>query len=494
MKKNSDIQKIIRQIYKSKAFRTELANKDIFWFFSIYFSHYIQYESAEFQKEIFKLVSNETIPIVVITSFRGSAKSTICTLVLPIWAIVGRWQKKYVVIVCQTQPRARDALANIRAELEMMGVLVEDYQPREGKTDKWNENSIIIPKYGAKITAISIGESIRGIRHKQYRPDLVISDDLEDVPSCKSAENREKVWEFVNGELIPAGDKNTKYVFIGNKVHNDSLIMKLKDAIGSKKMKGVYKEYPLINEKGKIVWSGKYPDMKAIEKLKVTYASEIDFLREQMLMILPDGDAIVKPNEINYYDKLPEQKPEFFFISVDPAFSEKSTGDYTAIVSGAVYRIYNKLKVYINKNPINKRMKVDETIEEIKNIKISFGQYALTRIFVEGGSAQKGLIDMLRHEGVNAEEITPGGQDKASRLHTSSPWIKNGVILFPRTGVETLKNQILFFGTEKYDDLVDALTLLVLALLKIEENIGCMPISIKSNWPWRKGIVLEDDT
>jgi predicted phage terminase large subunit-like protein len=447
--------RILKNILLSRDFRKELSFKSITWFLSIYFSDYITYELAGFQKEILNLITDEKIPNVVIISFRGSGKSTFCSEVLPIWAILGKWQLKFIVIVCQTQQRARDTLANIRSDLVDLGLLVQDFQPREGKSEKWSENSIIIPKYRARITVVSVGESIRGIRHREFRPQLVVCDDLEDVPSARSSENRENVWEFVNGELIPAGDIGTRFIFIGNKVHNDSLMMKLINEIKSGKMAGDCRIYPLIKN-GEIAWPGKFPDKASIEELKKRYASEIDFLREQMLIILPDGDAIIKTKDIKCYDNLPDQKPDYYFVSVDPAFTLKTTGDFTAIIFGAVFKINDQLRIYIFQNPINKRMEVDEMIKVIKEKLASFGQYAITRVYVEGGSSQKGLIQMLQHEGVNAEEIIPGGEDKRSRLNMASPWIKDGKILFPKIGTNELINQILYFGTEKHDDLVDA--------------------------------------
>jgi predicted phage terminase large subunit-like protein len=463
-------QKILNQIYMDKGFRKELGGNDFLWFFSIYFAHYIEYKTAEFQKEIISLVSDEAIKIVAVTSFRNSAKSTLCSLALPIWGIVGKWKKKHVVIVCQTQTRAKETLANIRMELEMMGILVEDYQPREGKTDKWSEDTIIIPKYKARISAISIGESIRGMRHLQYRPDLVIADDLEDFPSAQSSENRKKLWQFVNGELIPAGDRNTKYVFIGNKVHNDSLMMKLKKAIELGKMKGVYREYPLIDKNGKINWPGKFPDMMAIEDLRANYASELDFLREQMLMILPDGDAIIKPDEIHYYKELPKERPDYFVISIDPAFSEENTSDNTAILSLAVFREEKRIKIYVLTPVINKKLSTEGLIEKVKILLSSLDKNTVVKIFVENISAQKTIVDMLQYANIPAEGVGIGGKDKKTRLNAISPWIKNGQILFPTSEAEDLINQTLYFGTERYDDVVDALTLAVNKLIKDENQ------------------------
>jgi len=56
--------------------------------------------------------------------------------------------------------------------------------------------------------------------------------------------------------------------------------------------------------------------------------------------------------------------------------------------------------------------------------------------------------------------------DKRSRLAVISQFIQDGTILFPKQGAEELIQQLIGFGVEKNDDLVDALTLLVNKILE----------------------------
>jgi len=49
--------------------------------------------------------------------------------------------------------------------------------------------------------------------------------------------------------------------------------------------------------------------------------------------------------------------------------------------------------------------------------------------------------------------------DKRTRLSTVASKIESGQILFPRTGCEKLIDQIVHFGVEKHDDLMDAFVL-----------------------------------
>jgi hypothetical protein len=89
-----------------------------------------------FKEKLYHWFRIREIKIVAITAFRNSAKSTLCALVFAIWSVLGSLKKKHVVIVCQTQTRSKETLANLRAELERMGILVEDYHPQGRKIRK----------------------------------------------------------------------------------------------------------------------------------------------------------------------------------------------------------------------------------------------------------------------------------------------------------------------------------------------------------------------
>src|SRR5690606_7657330 len=114
---------------------------------------------------------------IVITAFRGSAKSTIATMSFPLWAIMGRLQKRYVVIISQTQQQAKSHLQNIKRELENNIILRRDFGAVEEQSDEWGAYSLFLKKYNARIVALSSEQSIRGTRHGAYRPDLIVCDD-----------------------------------------------------------------------------------------------------------------------------------------------------------------------------------------------------------------------------------------------------------------------------------------------------------------------------
>jgi hypothetical protein len=108
----------------------------------------------------------------------------------------------------------------------------------------------VFKKHGARITVASTEQSIRGIRHNEHRPDLIICDDVEDVQSTKTREGRDKTYHWLDGEVIPAGDRKTRLIIVGNLLHEDSLLMRIKEETAEKEnQKAFSSEYPLLDEK-----------------------------------------------------------------------------------------------------------------------------------------------------------------------------------------------------------------------------------------------------
>ena len=85
-----------------------------------------------------------------------------------------------------------------------------------------------------------------------------------------------------------------------------------------------------------------------------------------------------------------------------------------------------------------------------------------SRVYVEDVGFQGIITELLKAEGVLAKSFSPHGFSKEERLRTVSSLIESGRVVFPRKGAEKLIEQILGFGKEAHDDLVDACTMLIL--------------------------------
>lgn len=279
---------LINKILSDNAVRRAVTRKSHYWFFSIFLGHYIQYEIALFQKEMFELTEGAEHRLIVVMAFRGSGKSTILNLSYTLWAILGVLQKKFVLIVSKTQSQAKNHLQNIRFELMQNDLLKQDLGPFESDDSSWGLSSLVLPKMGARITATSKEQSVRGIRFGHRRPDLIICDDLEDSASVQSKSDRDATYAWFTSEVLAAGDEHTNVIVLGNLLHEDSLLMHLHADALSNKTNLVFRAYPFADDNDQVLWPGKYDTKDKVEVLKSGVLDETLWNLEYLLMYLPE--------------------------------------------------------------------------------------------------------------------------------------------------------------------------------------------------------------
>jgi predicted phage terminase large subunit-like protein len=467
MKKDKQTIKAIKDDF---LVRREAARSNHKLFFYVYFPHYAEYEIAPFQDEIFRITEDQDNRLAVIVAFRGSGKSTLVTFSYAIWSVLGIQQKKFVLLLSQTRTQAKQHMTNLKRELEGNRMLRNDLGPFQEEKDEWGSSSLVFTELGARIMAASSEQSIRGIRHNQHRPDLIILDDIEDMASVKTYESRQKTYNWLCGEVIPTGSQKTRVIVVGNLLHEDSMVMRLKRDIEEGQRDGEFLLFPLLDEQGVCTWPGKYPDQEAITREKKNSGSEYAWQREYLLNIVPDEDQVVHPNWIQYYDEIPTNRGSYrgVYTGIDLAISQKSTADYTAIVSALICGHEESFGVYILPNIINRRMNFPQTIEQIADIYNANKDIYSPYILVEEVGYQKAVVDQLNDQHDFWAEGVKVSSDKRSRLVTVSDMIKRGKVKFPKHGAEALIRQIVGFGVERHDDLVDAFTLIMHQAIELD--------------------------
>lgn len=472
--KNS-LEKIFEKILVDKVLRKNTVQKSFEYFFPIYFHRCIEYQTAPFHEEIFHILEDIKIRLAVIVAFRGSAKSTIITTAYVLWSILGVQQKKFIVIFGQTEQKARQYLTQIKNQLLHNDLLKKDLGPfEEEKNSLGNATALIIKKLNVKIMISSTEQSIRGMRHDEYRPDLIILDDIEDTNSVKTREGRNKAFNWLTSEVMPTGSKRTRIIAVGNLLHEDSVLMRLKKKIEGGEMKymnGVYREYPIIDDHGNPLWPGRYPTPEDIKMQQETIMDENVWSREFLLKIISTLEQVVHPEWIHFFTQPPKENLRSIAIGIDLAVSEKESADYTAMVVGHIYGHGKNMKICIQPNPINERITFPVQTEYIKALVATQKQkHFRVKLYIEDVGYQKALVQLFESQKYDVEGVPVKGSDKTTRLRLTTSLLKDGRILFPETGCEELIEQLVGFGKETHDDLADAFAILVLKVL--EHNTG----------------------
>ncbi len=477
-KRPESFDETIARLKTDRDFRIRLTAFSHQWFFMTYFRDHVTYPLADLHREIFRMTQDPPTPLITVVAFRSSGKSTVLSLSYPIWAALSG-RKKFILIVSKTESQVKQIMYNIKAELEGNQQLISDFGPFN-TGDVWNELSLVLPQHAVRIVGVSAEHSLRGLKHRSHRPDLVIIDDVEDMESVRSGEVRDKRYRWLKSEVIPAGGESCQIWVVGNLLHEDSLVSRLRSEIENREIVGTYREYPIVVG-GVPTWPGRFPSAAAVEELRMKIGDDRAFKREYLLQITPEADQVVDQSWLRYYDKLPDadgKRPgdgwelDFVATGVDPAISLRESADFTAMVSAAVYsrirrdnlgnHFYTDHHIYILPVVTNAHLSVNGIIERAKvTAQICARPGHTHRFFVEDVAFQKALIDTMHGANLYVKGVKTDGMDKRSRLMIAARGMETGKVFFPRTGAEEVIRQIVGFGAERHDDLADAFSTLV---------------------------------
>lgn len=433
----------------------------------IYLHHYFYKPPASYHAEMMQKLSDSSIKRLLLIGHRESAKSTLGSVALPLFMALEQPElHPFIIPIADTSLQSGLNIANIKTELDSNEWLINDYgripiaktlddvpEPTLESEEEWQARNLLLAN-GVRIMARSRGQKIRGLRHRAARPSAAIIDDPEDAEWVKTRDNRNKTDRWMRGEIMGAMAQDGRIIVIGNWLHEDALMGRLK-----KLSTFLTLEYPLIKEINGdqfVTWPALYPDDKSIEN-KMEEMGQVAWMREMLLKVVAEEGQEVTPDDIHYYDELPDpERGGLKGHGVDLAISTEESADYTTDVEGHVHYEEGKPKIYIMPNPLEAHFDFHGTMEYMK--KKPRGSHLW---FVEDISFQKAVIQEMERAGMAVVPVKPIS-DKRARLRIAARYIKNGTVLFPRTGCEKLITQLLNFGNESHDDLVDAITYLIL--------------------------------
>jgi len=458
----------------------------------LYLSHYLTLPPADFHPELSGLFEDHSEKFISIIGFRGSAKSSDGSVAMPLWmALENADAYPFIVLVNETRDMVVESISNIRKELEENEVLQSDYgDMSEGvsKQKEWTKTGLLL-KNGVRILGLSRGQRIRGRRHRQNRPSVVIIDDPEEMDKVDKKEYREKTEKWLRGEVIPAIEESkARLIVLGNILHTDALMVRLKnDPIFT------HREYSLFkggDDWAHCTWKGKYPTQASLDaqKKKVRHSA---WMREYCLKVVPPEGQLIKEEWIQYYEEVPgpvyatdpATKRQALVsnpilsaaVGNDLAISKKATADFTTFVAGVMATKDGRAHIFILPNPVNERLSFQETINRGRTVYNQVkAKYAAPMFFTEDVAYQRVAIEMLAAAGIPVEGVKVG-TDKRARLMLAAPFIENGTVLFPRTGAEDLLDQLTGFGITDHDDLADAFVNMVLGINSVS---GMQPLDV----------------
>ncbi len=137
---------------------------------------------------------------------RGHAKSTVISFLLVLYRIMFQ-ERKFIVIVSESEDKAKDFVVRIRDELEFNKKLMKTFAPTgKFKTTDWSKTDFTTST-GIRLVAKGAGQSLRGLIHQDTRPDMIVLDDIE----TNETAGTDAVVNFILTDVIPSANRRGIY-------------------------------------------------------------------------------------------------------------------------------------------------------------------------------------------------------------------------------------------------------------------------------------------
>lgn len=406
------------------------------------FAHRHQDDDPVFHSEMLKLLYDPHNRVALM-AFRGAAKSTFLEEYVLLSALFR--ELKFPIIVGPKWESACERLAPIRHELETNEAIIELFGDQ--KSSPWSMDELQLAN-GVKIQAVGAGQSMRGKKHNDERPDCAAIDDLEDEENINTEEARRKLDRWLTGTLLPAlHPTKGKVRFIGTAIHPKSLIIK-KCADPEWKSK----IFPIINidvdtGQEKSAWPSRFP-IEWVNKLRQDYVNSGNFIEFEQEYMCRAEDVAGKPFQARMLKiaAVPALNlPVYMFV--DPARTTKERSARTGYAAWSW--IGNKLIVHKGEGHFDKP---DEIVNRILEWDTKFQPI---HVGVEAVGLEEFLMQPLRAACARLGQSVPwmdirAPKDKIAFIKGLQPFYTAGEV----THVEHLPDleaELLQFPTGRMD-------------------------------------------
>jgi hypothetical protein len=284
---------------------------------SEFYSHYFfpktfRQRSPEMHKSIWNSLENPALRFVNLQCYRGSAKTTILRTFCS--KRIAYRVSRTILFIGGSEPAASRSIQWLRGQIERNERWRTTFGLRPGK--KWHETEIeIISEVDGTATwvlGVGITSNIRGINFDDYRPDLIVADDVLTDENVLTLESRNKTTDLLLGavaeSLAPVTEEpNAKLCMLQTPLHReDASMVAAKAPMWHTERFGCWtpetEDLPTDHQFSS--WEDRFPTPELREKKRSMFAmgKSAVFLREQEVKIISAETSAFLPSLLSYYE------------------------------------------------------------------------------------------------------------------------------------------------------------------------------------------------
>lgn len=430
---------------------------------------------AAFHFEMFDALDNPNVRFLNEIIFRGGAKTSVARM----WMAkrISYNLSRTILYIGANEPKSNQTVRWIKRQIEYNTAWSSFFKLRKGT--KWAENEIEIihgvdeqPIYllGVGITS----NSLRGINFDDWRPDLILGDDVLTDENCATEESRVKLHNLLGGavknSLAPKVDNpNAKMVLMNTPQHPDDYAQKakvteewttLEHGCWTRETADLPVEHQIS------AWESRHPtlDLRTEKRDAEKQNALSTFLREKEVRLTSPENAAFKRPWLKFWDEDDKPRPArgTIIISVDPVpplmphaiAKNLQKKDFEAIA----VCMRSEGKYYLLAYDQSKGHQLTWLTQRI----IAFiAEYRPMKIVVEGNAAQTAIALLIHQElqrvGIHIYiQAKPSTQPKYNSITSSLSGIGFAGKLYCSKHHADFINAWVLYPQVPHDDLIDA--------------------------------------
>lgn len=349
---------------------------------------------------------------------------------------------------------------------------------------KWNSGEIEIIHGTAdvriRVLAAGITGSIRGINIEDYRPDLIIFDDVCDEENTGTKEARQDMEDLIFGalkeSLAPSSDMPlAKLIGLGTPLDPDDIMAQVKrDAAWE------HETFSCFDEAGQSAWPSRWPtDVLLQEKAAAIARNKLDiWMREKECTFISRETADFDGSWLNRYE-IPPEKFDAIVMSIDPVpppspaqiAKNLRDKDYEVL---AVVGLY-KDRYYLLEYCMNKGHTPEWTATKFFYL---LEKYRPRKCIIESVNYQRTLKWILekamatRRQYVQIEDKKGANTPKPVIINDALHGVTSNRLLYVRNDHVDFIEQFSRYPKVSHDDVIEAVAVCVKALQSPEFSYG----------------------
>ena len=327
---------------EDKLKRIEMLEADDEAWFAYYFPNYYTSEPAPFHIRSTKRIMNNAEWYEVRAWSRELAKSA--RTMMEIIKLTLTKKKRFVLLISASLDSATKLLKPYKINFESNQRIINDYGTQQSLGD-WTENAFVT-RIGASFVALGAGQSPRGLRNEEIRPDVILMDDFDTDEICRNPDRVEQNWNWFEQAVMAtrAISKSLLVLWCGNIIAEDCAI---KRAI---KKADKHEIVNIRDKEGKSTWPTKNTE-EMIDRVlsKISWASG---QKEYYNTPITEGKVF---KTIHYGKMRPWRDYKFLVAYTDPSYKKKADYKATALI-GRYKDEYHVLRMYCAQTTTSKML------------------------------------------------------------------------------------------------------------------------------------------